>query len=235
MDAVFSGQAGTLAYLEGAEVRVRRMGDDGPELTIAREGASYLFQGCNDLVVALRLDAESIETKFMLAWEEDRALRLLLIALDVEEDTELRFDAGDCLEEMLNNGSPSTFIENQLYSRTLPEESDPLFVIDEPKWPRASGLVAKILERQPAIAMHREAWERVPVTLFDDGKGGFEELAIRAGAFRILASIDTNVRDPNLAILECHKALSRLPNARAIISEWTKRFKRAGTVPRQHP
>src|SRR5262249_42284791 len=121
MDAVFSGQAGTLAILQGADVRVHRQ--SGVEFSIAREGLSYLFGGCNDVVLLLGTTEEKAREQYKNAWEADRSLRLTLIAIDPEEDLDLRREASDYLEEFLEDVSARTFVENELYARALPVEA----------------------------------------------------------------------------------------------------------------
>ena len=231
MDVVFSGQAGTLAFLQGAEAHVTRLTDQNSELTIAREGTTYLFQGCNDVVVARGVSEKNARSQLETAWENDRALRLLLIALDVEEESDLRREAADCLEELLASPNALGFVENQLYSRIFPKDADPKFLEDCIRWPLTTRLVEHIAERQSSIELHREAWDDLPESLFEEGKSNFEEEAINRGAFRILASLDPTAKDPNIAIFECHSALRLLPNARQVVSEWTKRFKRTGIRP----
>ena len=51
MDAVYSGQAGVIAFIEGAEARVRDANSLEIEMTIGREGVGYLFAGCRDIVL----------------------------------------------------------------------------------------------------------------------------------------------------------------------------------------
>jgi hypothetical protein len=225
MDAVYSGQAGTLAFLEGAEVRVHRASNFDSEITIGREGAAYLFQGCNDIVVLRGAQPDLARTRFMLAWEADRALRLILLSLEPEGEGELRVEAADCLESLLSKKETIASIENELYSRALPQDTDVQFLANSSKWPIATKLITNVVRHQPSIIEYRRAWDELANTLFEDGKKlDFEERAIRLGAFRILASTDSEV-DRNFAILACYKALSSLPNAREIVTEWTKRFR----------
>src|SRR5258708_8879428 len=199
-------------------------------MTLAREGVAYLFQGCNDIVVAPEIGEEVARSRLEEAWEDDRALRLLLIALDVEEDSDLRIEAADCVEDMLQNANALRFIEDQLYSQALPEEADPHFLMEH-QWPRIADLLRRVVEKQPFIILHRQSWNILPAELFEEGKADFEEKAIAKGAFRILASLDPATKDPNIAILACHAALRSLPNAREIVSRWTKNFKRQGSKP----
>lgn len=224
MDAVYSGQAGTLAFLEGAEVRVLRANHLDSEFAISREGAAYLFQGCNDIVVLRGTRPDLARAQFMLAWEADRALRLILICLEPEAEGELRVEAADCLESLLSKKETVASVENELYSRPLPQDADVEFLSNSSKWPIAAKLIADVVSHQPSIIEYRRAWDDLASTLFEDSKKlDFEERAIRLGAFRILASADAGSR--NFAVLACYKALSSLPNARAIVTEWTKPFK----------
>jgi len=227
MDAILSGQAGTLVFLEGAEARVVRLSDDS-EFMIAREGVNYLFQGCNDVVVARRVSEQAARSQLEAAWVSDRALRMLLIALDMEEDSELRDEAADALEELLIDSAAKIYVENQLYSRRLPDEADPQFLKKADRWPATTELIQNLIIRQDSVILHRQTWDELSDELFDEGKARFEEEAINRGAFRMLASLDAEARDPNIAILECHNALRTLPNSRQIVTEWTKGFRRPG-------
>jgi tetratricopeptide (TPR) repeat protein len=230
VDAVFSGQAGTLAFIEGSELRVHHVSGIDSEITIAREDASYLFQGCNDTVLLRGVQQEFALAQLTTAWEADRALRLMLLSVDPEEGLELRIEAADCLESLLSKEESKLFIENQLYSHRLPRETDLKFFTTTSKWPIAAKLIDRVVRQQATIIEVRKAWDELPIELFDNGNIGkvdFEENAIRKGAFRILASfIGLPNDDPNLVILNCHQALSSLPNARTVVSEWTQSFKR---------
>jgi tetratricopeptide (TPR) repeat protein len=231
MDAVYSGQAATLALLEGAEAKIFRAGNDTPE-TMVREHVSYLFQGCSDVTYVRGADAGDARIRFGRAWRADRALRLLLIALDAREDEEsLRAEAAEGLEELAEEESAKIFIENELYARPLPKEADAHFLLSE-NWPRTRKFISAVLARQTEIKNCRAAWDRVPDGLFEkQSKIDFEEKAIALGAFRALASFDPSTRDANLAILECYKVLRHVPDSRLVVTEWTKDLRRAGVRP----
>ncbi|MEA2819300.1 MAG: hypothetical protein QOJ86_1304 [Bradyrhizobium sp.] len=231
MDAVFSGQAGTLAFLQGADAQVVRTTDAGPDFIILREDVGYLFQGCNDIVVTKGVSDEEARQGLETAWENDRALRLLLIALDMEAEKELRLEAAYCLEEILPSADALAFVEDQLYSQPLPEQADPRFLADKSRWPIIDKLMKRIVAKQSSIALHRRAWDSLPVSFFEEGKARFEEEAIRKGAFKILALLDPQISDPDIAIAECYGVLRSLPNARTVVSEWTKHFKHSGVEP----
>jgi tetratricopeptide (TPR) repeat protein len=229
LDAIYSGQAGIMALLEGAEARVRRAEDFDSEYMIGREGVSYLFQGCTDIVIVKGAREDALRADFLDAWEADRALRLLLISLDAEEDRNLRAEAADCLENLLAKTTTRIFIENELYSRMLPEDADSEFLSDTKRWKLVSEMIAEIKNNQTSIGQRRGEWDKLPSNLFaDEDKTRFEEHAIRSGAFRYLASADSNSRDRNLAIFDCYKALGGVPNFRAVVREWTVDFRRPG-------
>ena len=181
MDVVISGQAGTLAYLEGANVRFVRAAALESEFEIGREGASYLFQGVNDAIFTRGVDREFALAKLERAWESDRALRLLLIALEIEEELELRVEASDCLEDILKHAEVLTFVANQMYSQALPRDADPLLLQDEARWPLLAKFTGELIGKQNAVLLHRGAWDNLPPSLFQDfDKSGFEEHAIRS-------------------------------------------------------
>lgn len=230
MDAVYSGQAGTLALIEGANVELAFAALPERSKRIAREGVRYVFLGCNDIVTVRGANRAEVFSHFMKAWRCDRSLRLFLLLLDSEEDVALREEAADCLEEFFTQSDTIAHVENQLYSRPLPINAD-LSIIrkNQSKWPNTSQVVLKLTKNQDAIHRHREAWDKLPESLFGDvaEKIAFEEEAIERGAFRTLAITPSNAA--NLAILACHKALASLPEGRHIVSEWTKGFKKSET------
>src|SRR5271168_2735130 len=92
---------------------IRRASNFNEEIILPRETAEYLFHSCNDIVFLRGVKQELAENKFLVAWEADRALRLLLISLDVEEDAEIRFEAATWLETVLQKEEIQTFIQNQ--------------------------------------------------------------------------------------------------------------------------
>jgi hypothetical protein len=134
MDAVYSGQAGVMALLEGAEARVRRADDFDSEFVIGREGVAYLFRGCTDVVLVKGAQEDALRVPFEDAWEADRALRLFLISLDPEEDRDLRTEAADCLENLLEKRTTRTFIEDEFYSRKLPADTDCEYLSTSHRW-----------------------------------------------------------------------------------------------------
>lgn len=168
MDALYSGQAGVMALVEGAEVRVRRADNFEAEFTIGREGVGYLFQGCTDVIFVKGAREEALREPFEASWEADRALRLFLISLDPEEDRDLRVEAADCLEELLVKKSTKTFIENELYCRMLPEDTDFEFLLVAPRWKLVSEMVADLVSNQPSIEERRKEWDKLPIGLFAD-------------------------------------------------------------------
>ncbi|WP_316187708.1 MULTISPECIES: tetratricopeptide repeat protein [unclassified Bradyrhizobium] len=230
MDAVLSGQAAALIFLQGAEARVVRLGDRS-EILVRREDAGYVLQGCNDAVFRTRVTESEARSQLEDAWEDDRALRLSLIALDLEEESDLRNEAADCLEELIGISHAKRFVENRLYSQVLPSDADPTFLRDPERWPLVSDLIQDLVAKQASIELHRRAWDDLREELFAEGKPAFEEEAIRRGAFRVLASVDPTKTDPNIAIFECYGILRSLPNSREIVSEWTRHFKRASIRP----
>ncbi|WP_346295144.1 tetratricopeptide repeat protein [Rhodopseudomonas sp. P1] len=224
MDAIYSGQSATLAFLEGAEVRVHRSNID--EFTIAREGLCYLYRGSNDAVFLRGVTEAEAQRQFELSWRKDRALRLTLIAIDPEEAEDLQRDALDCLEELITNDQVVQFIENQLYSRPFPADVELEHILSCPSWPLTAKMLRDALTQQAAIRERREAWDALDASLFDKiEKDIFEEQAILRGAFRILSSTDLTGTNHNVAILECYRILASLPNARSVVSKWTHDFK----------
>ena len=89
-----------------------RTTDAGPDFTILREDVGYLFQGCNDIVVTKDVSDEEACLGLETAWENDRALRLLLIALDMEAEKELRVLKQLIVQEILPSADALAFVEN---------------------------------------------------------------------------------------------------------------------------
>jgi len=215
-----------MALIEGAEARVRRVDGDDSEYSIGVEGIPYLFRGCTDVILVKGAREASVRSAFRKAWEGDRALRLFLIALDPEEDQSLRSEAAGTLEGLLGDEGNRAFIENELYSRPLPADADCEVLLD-PKVKTVSEMMAEIAANQSAISERRSEWDQLPEDLFfERDKLGFEEAAIGLGAFRSLSLAPDS--DHNLAILECHRKLSSVPNARAVVNAWTANFRRPG-------
>jgi tetratricopeptide (TPR) repeat protein len=209
---------------------VHRVSDLESEIKIAREDTTYLFDGCNDVVVLRGVQRGVAFERFSAAWKADRALRLTLLSLDREQDNDIRIEGADCLELLLSNMESKLFVENQVYSQPLPRDADTDFLTSS-RWPIAGALIVKAVRQQSRIKEVREAWNGLSTKLFgDELKTDFEEQAIKKGAFLILGSLDPEA-DPNIAILSCYQVLSSLPNAREIVSEWTKGFRRPGSKP----
>ena len=211
-------------------MRVVRASVPDKEIEIAREGLSYLFEGCNDLTIYKSAKSEKAKSEFKISWESDRALRLVLILLDPEEPADVRVEAAICAEGLFSTERVILAVANQLYSRPLPVYADLEVATQGTDWPKLKKLIVEIFERQSLISIQRATWDSLSNKLFeDDDRIYFEEAAIRFGAFRILSMVDPQSDKRNFAIMECHKILASLPNARTIVTEWTKNLRKPGT------
>jgi tetratricopeptide (TPR) repeat protein len=231
MDAIFSGQAGALALIEGADVRLLRSLDERV-VRIDWSNVGHIFRWSTDTVVQRGTREEIARTQFAAAWRNDRALRLSLLAIDPEEEFDIRVEAANLIESFYEDETVLVHVSNQFYSRPLPQESDLSCFLGDLKliqWPNATKFFSRLVSHQPMIQRQRSAWDKLPASLFLDlSKPIFEEAAINLGAFRILGSVSPD-SDPNLAIFDCYNLLRSLPNARDVITQWTAEFRRHGT------
>jgi hypothetical protein len=225
--ALVSGQARVAVYFEGSRVWCLRP-QTAPE-PISQGLLPYLF---GDMAAAephagatLASTAELLDR----ACREERALHLTLISLDPSSSDTTRELAEDALEEFLEYPHVSEFIENRLFSNSLPEDASWRDTFATELHPRVVRIKHSVLAAQPAIRCVRAAWQALPVELFEaeEDKAAFDSVLTDTGAFRLLATAIADTAKPHAkgdaqVRLLSDRRYHVFNNWRKILLAWTK-------------
>lgn len=231
MDVLLSGQAATAVTIEGADIHIMNM--DAPSAVRKSNLAalSYVFRGCTDVVHLKGTNIKKASAFLEQSWKADRALRLLLIALDDDEYAEVREEAVEEAENLLSEPAAQHLAKKQFLGRTLPQGVDIQFAIElAGESPAVRQLFELVRDRQERITQIWEAWDAIPASVFGstEDKELFEGECISRGAFSLLSDTTedvNNINSINLSILKVYTLLRDLPNHREVVTAWTSRFK----------
>jgi len=187
----------------------------------------------------LSIDAKNlgeVERCLETEWAKDRALRLFIMLLDAEESDSGLDDAAALFERLLAHKHVLHHLENQFLQRPLPREAKTTRATTlVAQLPVASELLARIAERQPEIRLISDAFDKVDEARFggSEQKADFRETAIATGAFRslVLGKGPTGLSDA--CILEVHRSLWSVPEARAVVQAWTVALRQTAQTSRR--
>lgn len=228
MDALVSGQAGIAIFLRGNEASLVSMDALESEVVCPPSSIPHLLAGTCDVLELKSISKEKAIRQLQLAWQFDRALHLLLILLDSDEEDETRMMAAEHVLGLLTDAQVRERLENVLYSSRIPNPS----AIDEARrFFKSFGAFPELLEdlqgSQPTIELLQRNWERLPISLFEnpEDRKRFRVLAIHSGVFRLLAKSSGDPSSLSLAIVECYSKLKVLPNYRAVLGNWLAPFR----------
>jgi tetratricopeptide (TPR) repeat protein len=241
MDALVSGQAGVAILVQGNEALFVSMDELDAERKCSLDSIPYLLNCANDVIELRAVSKEVALSQLRQAWKFDRALHLILILLDVDEEEETRALAAESIPDLITDQRVRERLENHLYSATIPNvkglEDAPSFFLGDVAFP---ALLKELAENQKTIGIIQRGWDDLPESLFEnpDERGEFHIAAVHSGAFRLLAKSIGNPSDLSLAILECYTSLKGLPNHRSILGSWfaplkPERIRRDGSNAKQ--
>src|SRR5260370_5151515 len=120
MDALVSGQAGLAILVQGTEASLVSMDALDAESICTPNSIPYLLDGASDVVELKAVSKETALLRLQLAWKFDRALHLVLILLDREEERETRMMAAECIPGLIADPQVRERLENLLYSCRIP-------------------------------------------------------------------------------------------------------------------
>ncbi len=226
MRAILSGQSG-LALL-GDDDAVWAVSVEEPEVRTPCNwrDATYLLADADDVVELPDVSQQAALDVLEQAWRRDRALRLMLILLDREEDEETRTMAAECVDDHFASERVREYVTNRLYVAPLPASAElgrANQLAGDTNAPRVVAFLAKLETDQAVIARTRRAWDEIDPDKFeaDAGKARFEAVAVDAGTFRRLTeAVDTgNVQQ---VWMEClgDSQITKLPGHRNVITAW---------------
>src|SRR5438132_12946053 len=116
MNAVISGRAGRALVLEGDSLTSFDVNDASTRVTRRASDLPYLFGESRDLRVIRDSDIDSIGRELKADANLNLALDLILVSLDEELEADIRRDALQDLDDILNDNQLVVRLENILYA-----------------------------------------------------------------------------------------------------------------------
>jgi len=170
MKAIISGTAAG-AMLVDKVVEYRPLGLP-PIVGIPPSGVGRIFEGCDDTRFVEVSSATEVDKLTEAAWANDRALRLFLFMVDPEETLEDAREFAECVEELLEDESVSSWLLYRLCANVLPIMIEVNRIQDAcATAPKTYGIFSFVLKAQDKIRIVFSAFDETDATVF----GGSEE------------------------------------------------------------
>ena len=223
MHAEISGQLGLALLDEGRQTFLLNIDEPEAVRLVTREYGYRLFRDAGDRRTLKSANRSEVWKSLKLAWSQDRALQLLLIALDHAETLELRHEAIEFVESQLDQTEIVDFLNARLWSSPMPDEADLLGTIGLASTAlRLKSLLESVRDHQFQIQCVREAWDNLHDHGLEDpgAKRQIEDRLIALGVFYRLAAADPSSIDA--ALFDCLKnsSVSRMPHSRQWLTAW---------------
>lgn len=223
MHAEISGQLGLALLDEGRQTFLLNIDEPDAVRLVTREYGYRLFRDAGDRRTLKSTSRSEVWESLKLAWSQDRALQLLLIALDHAETLELRREAVEFVESQLTQTEIVDFLNARLWSAPMPDEADLQGTIELARTaPRLELLLEAVRDHQFQIQCVREAWDDLQDHGLEDpgAKRLIEDRLIALGIFRRLAAAEPSAIDA--ALFECLKnsSVSRMLHSRQWLTAW---------------
>lgn len=228
MKALISGQAGIAVLADGGHFLSFTLDEITPS-EWQNQDLSWLFGACSD-VRSIDCDSrEQLLAELELAWQQDRSLHLTLLLLNSQEESDIRRDAAECLDEFLSKSLVEDFVANRLYSKPLPDQADlpgAMAIAEGVLALRVRGFLYDLSALQLEISKRYAAWLALPESLFGgtEYKERFEAEALEAGAFRLFVT-EQGKSDRALFQMLVHPLFRGRAVARRVLQEWAAPFK----------
>ena len=226
MEALISGRAGIALVVDDGQLA--SIHADEPDKTVPRRPSEFRYLGgeARDFVVFEDVERDEIVGRLLLEQDRATALQLVLIAQDPELSDDIRREAVDELEGLLQDGEVGAYVENVLYSHPLPEGMDLAGAMNQARMARAHDLHT-LLElfwtHQDEIREVREAWESIPLSDFAGEDEHWRATVVREGLFRDLArrrAARGSVTQVFTAA-RTRSAIRSLPNHGVVLRRWS--------------
>lgn len=235
MDAIYSGRAAAIAFVEGNDCHVAHFGREPEALALQFGALKYIFGDVDDAVHIRRTTKEKAREAFEGAVRDDSCVRLALILLDDEESEDLRRDVAVELATIAATDDARRAIRNVLFSSVLPAKMslDAISVLAKDNIV-IRDLFADLESHARDIAAVVSSWNALSIDIFESSiaKERFRGVARQRGAFRILVeAVHSGGKAVDYATFELLSKLRDLPNFRAIVGEWTSTFRERSKEP----
>lgn len=225
MEALISGRAGLALVVDGDRLASIHAAD--PEFMVPRQPADfrYLAGEAQDFVPYENLTREEIVSELLLAEDREDALRLILTAQDPDLPDDIRREAVDELEKLIQESGVGSYLEGVLYAHPLPRSLDLAGAMQRARTAEAwetLTLLELVWSHQDAISDVRQAWESIPLADFSGEEDHWQATAVRQGLFRDLARrLATGGSLDELVVeIEARPEIGVLPNHRGVLHRW---------------
>lgn len=223
MDALVSGVAARVVFISGSQVSYIDADRPNERYNSTRAELPHLLADAHDVELLSATTEKQAFGLLLTKWNSDRALRMLQIALDSDEELASRHEAARYFTALVSAPEVQSAVENAAFSIAFPEsatsENLEVSLTD-------SGLLLleKLRSHQQEIEAVRRAWDALPNSIFSGNRCKAELTAITTGAFRALAE---GLKEETLiakAVSNCYFKLKSQANYRDIVHQWTVGF-----------
>ena len=184
MHAEISGQLGLALLDEGRQTFLLNIDEPDAVRPVTREYGFRLFRDAGDRRTLKATSRSEVWKSLQLAWSQDRALQLLLIALDHAETPELRSESVEFVESQLGQTEVVDFLNARLWSTPMPTEADLLGTITlASSAPQLKSLLERVRDHQSQILRVGEAWDalQLPNLIHLRGQNSSRSVEMQAG------------------------------------------------------
>ena len=225
MEALISGRAGLALVIDGD--RFASIHAEEPERMVPRQPAEFHFLvgEARDFRTVENTTRDEVVRELRLAEDREDALQLVLIAQDLDLPADVRREAIEELEELIQESDVGSYLENVLYAHPLPEGMDLAGAMRMARTAEAWEVVS-LLELfwtyQGAIREVRQAWESIPFAEFAGEEEHWQSTAVREGLFRDLARRLADGRSVTTSFvgIDSRPAIRTLPNHPGVLHRW---------------
>jgi len=229
MGAYISGQASLAVVLKEGKYYALHLEHADDPIECADWSIPHLFADCSDVEVIRNTSESSVRQHLELMWTKDRAVHLFLILLDKDEDRENRALAAECLEGLFSDINVETHVGYCLYSAVLPGQADaswPLKYAETMSYTGLARFIRQLVADQLEIRKRCEAWESLPLDLFDSTTHN-DYFITRLRKVGAIYCFVTGKERGNLALLNLmlNPRIRGLKNSRTILQQWAAPFR----------
>ena len=188
MNCVLSGNSGLAFVLDGARALIIRAYRSDQIKEVPAEQFHPVFAGVTDRIFTEGVTLDEIRERLLLACQASTALSLALLVLDVEAPEDLRAEAAQDLEGLIEEPRTLTELEKVLSATPLPATADVVGaerVCKQSAADTVGDLLARLVARQNHIRMVCAAWDALPIELFEseDNRRAARVASVREGLF----------------------------------------------------
>ena len=237
MNAIISGRSRRALLIDGQSLRSFELDDSAVAVSRTRLDLPFLFGDASDLRTIENATAQTVERKLREDSDFTLALDLVLISFDQELSEDLRQEALEGLAELFAEKTILDRVENVLYSKPLPEDSDlpgALSLVSSDQTSTIVQFLGRLRDYQLLITRVDQAWEAIPKETFG-GEGNrkiFRVAALEEGLARTLVTLEASASTFTFLLKAgLNPSIQRLPNHRQVLQAWIAPFRRLREMP----